>query len=232
MSIKRIFSALVCAAILVGFTACDKKNEPNNEDKTPSIQHEAVDLGLSVLWATCNVGANSPEESGDLFAWGETKPKENYSWDNYIFGTPDNITKYLVENDEYGATGTIDNKITLELIDDAAAVNWGGNWRIPTRDEIKELVMYCTWTWTDNYNGTGAIGCVVTSKKNSNSIFLPAASEDEELGGICGFYWSSSLELSQSFGADMLCFESDNECGCGFSARCFGHSVRAVCEPK
>ena len=129
-----------------------------------------VDLGLSVKWATCNVGANSPEEYGDYFAWGETKPKDSYKWSTYKWcnGSKDKLTKYCKES----YYGRVDNKTVLDLVDDAAHVNLGGAWRMPTKEEIRELKDNCTWTWTTQ---NGVNGYLVTSKKNDNSIFLPAA---------------------------------------------------------
>ena len=107
--------------------------------------HNWVDLGLSVKWATCNVGATTPEGYGNYYAWGETKPKSTYDWSTYKYCNGDrySMTKYCT-NSEYGI---VDNKTTLELSDDAAHVNWGGSWRMPTKAEQDEL-NNCTWTWT------------------------------------------------------------------------------------
>ncbi len=105
--------------------------------------HDYVDLGLpsGTFWATCNVGAMNPEDYGDYFAWGETEPKSYYDWSTYKYcnGSSSTITKYCSDS-EYG---TVDNKYTLEAIDDAATVNWGGDWRIPTIEEQAELTGAC-----------------------------------------------------------------------------------------
>ncbi len=194
--------------------------------------HEYVDLGLSVKWATCNVGASSPEDYGKYFAWGETAPKTDYSWSTYKYcrGSYDTMTKYCTSS----SFGTVDNKTTLELTDDAAHVNWGGSWRMPTKDEQDELRYNCTWTWTSNYNSTGVKGYIVSSKVagNSNSIFLPAAGERKGRGldavGEEGNYWSSSVSTSGSFCACSLNFYSDNVYGIG-NNRCRSRSVRPVC---
>jgi len=189
--------------------------------------HEYVDLGLSVKWATCNVGATSPEEYGDYFAWGETKPKSDYSWSTYKWckGTYNSLTKYCTSSDY----GTVDNKTTLELSDDAARVNWGGTWRMPTDAELTELRTKCTWTRTAK---NGVNGFEVKSKTNSNSIFLPAAGYRDgsslSSAGSIGGYWSSSLGESDSGLAWDVCF------GSGFVVRSdyyrySGRSVRAVC---
>ena len=196
---------------------------PNTENG-----HEYVDLGLSVKWATCNVGADTREEYGDYFAWGETQPKSYYYWGTYKYCNGDkySITKYCIDSDY----GTVDNKTTLELTDDAARVNWGGKWRMPTRAEQDELrdTNNCTWTWI-TLNGVS--GFKVTSKKNGNSIFLPASGyryygDALDNAGIVGHYWSSSL--SSSLEAYSLYFISSYVVWT-YDSRYIGQSVRAVC---
>lgn len=182
---------------------------------------EAVDLGLSVKWATCNVGAEKPEDYGDYFAWGETEPKSNYSWSTYfdsVNGNSSNFTKYATNK-----------KTQLDPEDDAAHVNWGGDWRMPTKTEQDELRTNCTWTWiTQN----GVNGYKVTSKVNGNSIFLPAAGyrRDSSLSGAGSFgdCWSSSLHSSYSYLAYSLYFNSGGV-DWDLESRDYGHSVRAVC---
>ena len=193
---------------------------------------EYVDLGLpsGIKWATCNVGATTPEGYGDYFAWGETQPKTTYNWSTYKYcnGSSTTMTKYCV--DSY--YGTVDNKTTLELTDDAARVNWGGKWRMPTTAEQDELrnTSNCTWTWTTQ---NGVNGYKVTSKVNGNSIFLPAAGYCDNgslyFAGSYGYYWSSSLSTNYSYSAFYLYFFSD----CvdwSNDYRYYGLSVRAVCE--
>ena len=163
--------------------------------------HEYVDLGLpsGTLWATCNVGASSPEEYGDYFAWGETAPKSDYSLSTYKYckGTENTMTKYCT-NSKYG---TVDNKTELEPSDDAATVNWGSDWQIPSREQCAELINgnYTTTTWTTL---NGKYGWKITSKSNGNSIFLPASGYrgDTSLddAGSYGYYWSRSLNTSNS----------------------------------
>ena len=195
---------------------------------TPSSEnHECVDLGLSVKWATCNVGANKPEDYGDYFAWGETKPKTTYNWSTYKWcrGSYDKLTKY----NNKSSYGTVDNKTQLELSDDAARANWGGSWRMPTSAEQDELRNNCTWTWTTQ---NGVNGYKVTSKKNGNSIFLPAAGyrggSSLDDAGSYGDYWSSSLFTGNASGAYYLYFRSSSV-DWNYSRRCSGHSVRPVC---
>ena len=135
----------------------------------PYNGHEYVDLGLSVKWATCNVGAESPEDYGDYFAWGETTSKSTYNLSTYKYcnGSSTTLTKYNTSS----SYGTVDNKTQLDLTDDAARANWGGSWRMPTYAEWTELCEQCTWTWTSQ---NGVKGYKVTSKSNCNSIFLRA----------------------------------------------------------
>lgn len=131
--------------------------------------YDYVDLGLpsGTLWATCNVGANSPEEYGDYYAWGEVIPNKaaTYTWDNYKFGTENALTKY----------NRTDNKMTLDLEDDAAHVVMGGDWHIPTYEQFQELDGNTTNSWTTDYNGTGIAGIIFTSSVNNASIFFPSA---------------------------------------------------------
>ena len=200
---------------------------PDSDDDTPTTDSRAVDLGLSVKWASSNVGATAPEEYGGYYAWGETEEKSDYSWDTYKYcnGTSTSTTKYCTRS----SYGTVDNKTTLEPTDDVATVKWGGSWRMPTKAEQDELRNNCTWTWT-TLNGVN--GYRVTGP-NGNSIFLPAAGHrygTEVNGqGSSGGCWSSSLNSSYSYNAYGLHFDS-SDCGWYNGSRYFGHSVRPVCE--
>ena len=202
---------------------------------------EYVDLGLSVKWAKCNLGASKPTDYGDYFAWGETEPnKTEYHWNTYKWmqaGKDDKqyITKYTAADGQtegiwYDADGKFigDNKTTLEAADDAAIANLGSPWRMPTKDEIQELIDNCTWTWTTQ---AGVKGYEVKSKKNGNSIFLPAAGcRDRSIlnyAGSQGFYWSSSLSTRYSDCARRLCLTSDDY-DWGQSYRYYGFTVRPV----
>ena len=191
----------------------------------------AVDLGLpsGTLWADRNVGADSPEAYGDYFAWGETSTKKTYDWDTYKWyrGSDDTMTKYCTKR----TYGTKDKKTVLDLEDDAAYVNMGPEWRMPTRTELNELNNECTWTWTTQ-NGTK--GYKVTGP-NGNSIFLPAAGyrEDSSLydAGSWGYYWSASLYKSNPSSAWYLRFRSRYDFMSHFtslSSRPYGYTVRAV----
>ena len=191
--------------------------------------HDYVDLGLpsGTLWATCNVGANSPEEYGDYFAWGETTPKTNYSWSTYKYGTFYNqLTKYCNKR-RNGKNGFKDNKTTLDAEDDAATANWGSGWRMPTQTERQELLDNTTATWiTQN----GVSGRKFTAS-NGNSIFLPAAGYYYEGGlnraGSEGYYWSGSLDTGRPGGAYGLVFISGYVGWVDYGRVC-GRSVRPV----
>ena len=164
-----------------------------------------VDLGLSVKWATCNVGASKPEEYGDYYAWGETTTKSNYS--------SSNSATYGLSTSQLQSQGYIDSNGNLTAQYDAATANWGGDWRMPTYDELNELRTKCTWTWTTQ---NGVNGYKVTSKTNSNYIFLPAAgfrdgSSLDSAGGY-GYYWSSTSN-GLSNGAYRLYFHSNLQGG-------------------
>ena len=193
--------------------------------------YEYVDLGLSVKWATCNVGATKSEDYGDYFAWGETQPKSTYDGSTYKWcnGSYNTLTKYCTNSDY----GTYDGKSTLELADDAARAKWGGSWRMPTKEEQDELRYNCTWERTTQ---NGVEGCKVTSKKKGytkNSIFLPAAGfrYDSSLysAGSYGNYWSSSLTTDDPRDAWNVYFSSSNVYR-GDDSRYYGFSVRPVCQ--
>lgn len=208
---------------------------------------EMVDLGLpsGLKWANMNVGATTEEDFGLYFAWGETVGYTNntndghsFNWSNYNYcnGTSDSMTKYCTISSNYG---TVDNKTILEPEDDAAHVNWGDNWRMPTDVEWLELCTNCTWTWTtvNDIYGCNVIG------PNGNRIFLPAAGyrtgsvlRDASGWSAYGYYWSSSLHTSYSWGAYVsnpdqawrYYFSRSGNGNVSISNRYMGQSVRAV----
>ncbi|MCR5547264.1 MAG: leucine-rich repeat domain-containing protein [Bacteroidales bacterium] len=202
---------------------------------------EAVDLGLSVKWANINIGATSPEEYGGFFAWGETEPKYDYSWGTYKLcnGDAHKLTKYCPVDraDYWDGTGTPDGKTVLDPEDDAAHVNWGGNWRMPTDAEWEELKDNCTWTLTMQ---NGINGCRGTSNINGNSIFLPASGTRydtyNKAVGDGGYYLSSSLSIYSDYSCLRFYewgFALGNPLAIispGFNDRCFGSSIRPVSE--
>ena len=181
---------------------------------------EYVDLGLpsGTLWATCNVGANSPEEDGDYFAWGETEPKDYYYWNTYKWSNGEyNITKY---------SSQVDNKTELDPEDDAAYVNWGPEWRMPTKEQLQELIEKCTWTYT-TLNGVN--GQLVTGP-NGNSIFLPVNSR-QQYSDYDGYYWSRTLASSIFTNAYGLSFMWDFLYLNDYYGRSSGLTIRAVRVP-
>lgn len=208
-----------CATVLPAQTIVNTSQDCAKNDRTvdirASVSHsgEYVDLGLSVRWATCNVGATTPEGYGDYFAWGETTTKAIYNWSTYF-----DYNKYTESCEYYSDYG----KTVLESRHDAAYVNWGGSWRMPTGTEWEELMDNCTWEWTTQNEKNGY---KVTSKIEGYThkfIFLPL-----------GDYWSSSLKLGDSEGAYRLSIiwlpEVDYvNASYGVSRRYYGFSVRPV----
>ena len=210
-----IIAVVLGIVILIGVMMYleDRPTVLNSED----ISHESyVDLGLpsGTLWATHNVGANAPEEHGDIFAWGETETKTNYDWSTYKYskGSYNNLTKYCV-NKEYGYNGFTDDRTTLERSDDAATANWGSDWCTPTEEQIRELYHNCTVKKATLNNVAGHL---LTSDINGERLFFP--------NNVV--YWSSSIrwqEDSYLFFFDGKYFYYDR-----YGERCEGLSVRPV----
>jgi hypothetical protein len=197
---------------------------------------DALDLGLSVKWATRNIGANKPEERGDFFAWGEVEPKYSYTDDNYKWcngNTLIGLTKYCTDA-SYGYEGLTDGLTKLEIEDDAAYVNWGEQWRMPSNEEYEELRRGCNWSLIQRQGVTGYEG---KSKINGNTIFFPTAGFQsganvvlEYLGG----YWSSSLNIEkQSCAYGLYLNTNDNAVGkYSNSNRKNGFLVRPILDNK
>lgn len=213
---------LITLILSFPFISCgDDKDEPDNLK-----EHEWVDLGLpsGTLWATCNIGADNPEEYGDYFAWGETAPKEVYEWSTYKWIDLSNgkFTKYCTDS-KYG---TIDNNTELLSEDDAAYVNWGKNWRMPSLEQIRELINCCSWLWTTR---NGVNGQLVTGP-NGNTMFLPAAGNRQKLhhcdAGM-GYYLSRTLKSDQPGFACGLYLGPAGWLW-GYGHREYGQTVRAV----
>ena len=194
--------------------------------------HRFVDLGLSVMWAETNIGADTHDDYGDFFAWGETEPKTQYTWKSYKLceGNSGTLTKY--NNNAHN--GTVDNKTVLDPEDDAAHVNWGGSWRMPTSKEVDELIKQCTWL------GLSPGGFIVKGP-NGCSIFLPATRsyDSETLGRIDSYdgkYWTNSLGGFESSMAWYMTFSYnwrisnwDIYIDYRTGSRCRGRCVRPVC---
>lgn len=197
-------NALKVVMLLLVFAVGCKPDEPNNGGDNNHLNgHEYVDLGLpsGTLWATCNVGADSPEDYGDYYAWGDTLPKTMYDWKSYPYATfvdgHYELTKYCMDSC-CGFNGFVDYVTVLEPVDDAVTANWGTGWRMPTKEEWAELYQNTTFIWTSQ---NGIEGRLLTGS-NGNSIFLPAA----------GFH-----------------IDSESCHTCGTFERCRGHAVRPVC---
>ena len=245
---KIYFLATCCLAMCL--SACS-----GDGDKGTENGHEWVDLGLpsGTMWATCNIGADNPQDYGNYYAWGEVTPKDVYNWSTYKYGY-DKLTGYNTDS-RYGRNGFADGKTMLELSDDAAYANWGGKWRMPTDEQQTELRNECYWVWTESYNNSNVKGYIVYKAKSSSDkgvkiygdetpsssyklsdahIFLPAAGYrnggDLSNAGYIGGYWSSSLGTEFSGGAYSLgiyCYGG----GCSYNGsgdRDEGYSVRAV----
>lgn len=203
-----------------------------------------VDMGLSVKWSSVNIGANNPQDAGNYYSWGEVEPKEDYSWSTYAHMTdgrsdPHGINKYQTETPHRYERGNWlradeprevwydydnnmrfigDNKRTLEAVDDVATQCWGSEWRIPTIYEWIELYNNTTQELTDNYNGTGVGGCILTSTVEGHTdafIFLPAVGRREGRescdDGYEGDYWSSSLHYQLSYYVYCVTFWVEND---------------------
>ena len=221
--VSNVFSTVVVNGNY-SFKTAKKGEKPN-----PTVTPEYVDLGLpsGVKWATFNVGATKPEEYGDYFAWGETEPKELYDWSTYKWcdGSYNTLTKYNTDS-EYGV---VDNKKILESSDDAAYVNWGGNWRMPSVDEWNELLSHCSLKWEER---NGVSGVALVSMQNGNSLFLPAAGVYHYDNGLVnlnveGWYRTNSLDKSR--GTISLGFSYTGSLDWYANDRCFGQPVRPVC---
>lgn len=226
--------ALSCILALVLLSGCNSegKNTSENEKVSTKVRkdgpltgtingHEWIDLGLpsGIKWATCNVGANAAEEYGNYFGWGETEPKEDYSSINSL--------TYKVSLKKLKKAGIVDDNNTLTLTNDAANVQWGGSWRLPTDDEFAELISECSWNFA-SFNGVN--GYLVTGP-NGKNIFLPASAYQNgttiENDGDFGDYWSSTL-IEESSGVACSLGYSSKSFGLRRYARYVGRTVRPV----
>lgn len=193
--------------------------------KTKDLPGGTVNLGLSVYWADCNLGADNPSDCGGYYSWGETKPKTNFAWNNYSLcnGYYNKLKKYVVKS----SFGTVDNRKVLESADDAATAVLGRKWRTPTKAEWDELIERCIWTWT---KVDGVDGYEVSSPMTGNSIFLPVCgmyvNTSIEDAGRRGFYWSSELSKGFYLLAWGVCMDAYDVTG--FYGRCFGRTIRPV----
>lgn len=236
-----VLAALMLSMTLV-FVGC-KKNDNNASSSTTTTTtsggnsnggvfvgntcngYEFVDMGFEskTLWATCNIGADTPEEWGNRYAWGETtiKGTSKYTWEYYKHckGSRETLTKYN-QGEQVGYQGYTDDLTELQPMDDAATVNWGKGWCMPTLAQIRELSTYTTWSWETTPNGVK--GNRYTSKINGNSIFIPADAD-----GHYATIWTKSLYA----GINAWKFTQGGDTyGIDWTWRCDGIRVRPVCK--
>lgn len=195
------------------------------------MNDEVVDMGLSTRYATCNLGANSPEEPGEYFAWGELMPKSKYNAENYLF--------FHNGNHKYGREGDCSRldpaiKTVLDLEDDVAHMRLGGSWRLPNLKDVAELHKNCTWRWTTR---KGVRGYLITSKVEGytdRSIFLPASgfimNEDIINRGKAGYYWTSVLYNQNARNAITTAFDQHILIRYLPNPRYAGLTIRPVCD--
>ncbi len=228
-------SAIKVGTTTITATAGNQKAECKVEVHIPG----AVDLGLSVYWATENLRAFNGQETypNGLYAWGETNVKlkpngtyQDYSWDNYTLSNGDKLTRYCAtaHTSQWYPTTPPDNKLSLDMADDAARAKLGDKWRIPTKNEMQDLIDKCEWTWKNNgYTN----GYEVTSKTTGKSIFLPAGGYLEAgiISPYTGYYWSTELGTVKSTWGSCLNF-TDTEKKIGEFVRYVGCYIRPVTE--
>lgn len=213
LNMKQTVFSIAAVVMAICLAACDKEDwnlEPADSDlMTLNNGHPYVDLGLSVKWASCNIGATDPWEAGDCFAWGETKSKETFTTDTYTHPEMEALT----------------------MLNDAACTNWGGTWRMPTADEIKELLDNCTWKYA-KYPGSDVYGYKVTSKVEGFTrkyIFLPVTGYKDG-AKLCsadgGFYWSANS--NKAYPKSLYFNSRKNECQDTYPY--YGYAVRPVCK--
>ena len=233
---KLSFLAMCVMASL--FVGCEQEQSSLEVGKNQAY----VDLGLSVKWAKCNIGARRPVDEGSYFAWGEVNAKETYTWANYKWckGTPETLTKYCTHT-EYGILDTIRDKkgkldtvLVLRPEDDAATANWGEQWRMPTQEEMQELLDSCNWEpWTK----FGVFGFSITAKNEiyKDTLFLPFAgvmiTDSTTYLDVNSYYWSSTLLKSSPRNAYSLSYTAyqTGELSVKPWDRCNGRSIRPVC---
>ena len=235
MKAYNVFS--ICGLLtLVAYPSC------NNDDETdkpvvylscPDNNHpHMIDLGLpsGTMWACCNVDATAPEKFGGHYAWGETNEKADYRAESYQYctGQDNNGDGRYDEEPQFQHIG--DDIAGSEY--DVAHVKWGKSWRMPTLDQIIELVDKCSWKWTSQNDVNG----IAVSGKNGGSIFLPAAdcrrNDIPTHEDLCGYYWSSTLINFDEYDANYLIFDSQSWAYRHYARtyRYFGYSVRPVCQ--
>ena len=213
LNMKKTFISIATVVMAICLVACNKEDwnlEPAGGDLAAlNNGHSYVDLGLSVKWASCNIGATDPWEAGNFFAWGETTSKESFTTDTYTHPEAESLT----------------------LTNDAAFTNWGGTWRMPTAKEIQELLDKCNWRYA-KYPNSNVYGYKVTSRVEGftrNYIFLPVTGYKDG-AGLCstdaGYYWSANS--NKAYPKSLYFTSRKNECQ--DANPYYGYAVRAVCK--
>lgn len=220
------------------------KTDIKSEYFSIQVYYDMMDLGLSVKWAMCNLGASAPEEYGLYYQWGDTEgygsdtsDGKPFSWGDYKWcvGTANSFNS-LTKYNSWTIYGDVDNLTVLETVDDAASAALGGSWRMPTAEECQELINKCTWTWT-TLNGINGFKVQSTvDGYTDNWIFLPAAGwrlANSFYGENAGLnYWSKSIGSSPSYAISII--NSDDQLDVyrkeDTTSRCNGFSIRPVCD--
>lgn len=230
---KKFINYCYLAIIAIVMMACGGISPELDQLSGEENGHGYMDLGLSVMWAHVNMGAEVVGEYGDFYAWGETEPKDYFSYDNYKYckreGTAYKYLKYCTDP----SSGPVDGLTTLEPEDDAAHVQWGGSWRMPTKEEWIELREKCTWKYSHENNKKG---WTVTGP-NGNKIFFPLAGgqtwNEISSRGSAGYYRSATLgeKYSSTTYIVIMFSDDDDESAVTWSdgSRAFGQSIRPVC---
>lgn len=242
---QSIIIAITAVAVSTAFAGCEKEDKDAIEmsilkkgvqtfEAADGKQYEVVDLGFSgagLLWATCNLGADSPEQFGDYFAWGETEAKTTFTYDNYKWMNGANsFKKYCLKKEERDLRkDTVDNKRILDLTDDAVRAKLGDKWRMPSTEDYKELFDRCDWRCCKLNN---VWGYLFKSKENGNSIFLPIAGFTDESDnffiGKRGRYWTTSLSSNSTTEAVYVSLDKPVNPVTRTDERYLGFSIRPV----
>lgn len=212
------------ALFILSFMLCAITVSAQNDSQNTNAV--AVDLGLpsGTLWASCNIGANSPEDFGNYYSWGETEPKSSYKLEEYRHFKPGQENVMAIRR----AFADLGKDIAGTQYD-VAHVKWGEEWQMPSLGQFQELEQNCVWEWT---SVNEVAGYKITSKTNGNSIFLPAAgskaSQRTSNIGVYGLYWSSTLAYDGPSGGCNLLIQKGSDRRRQTSSRALGYTVRAV----
>lgn len=226
---KLIGIAAVTVFAVLSLGACNNDSGDSKDGKTPGNAngHEYVDLGLSVCWATCNVGAETVSDYGNHYSWGELEPKSVYHWNTYEYYVKDSENEdseghFIDIGDEIGGTQY-----------DVAHVEWGGDWRMPTYIELQELLNRCMFTFTSRNRVEG----LEVRGPNGKTIFLPYAgyyigdTDEPSYPGTNGSYWSGTVKYGDGE-SNAYYFVFGKQYRADYTVRYCGNSVRPVLPKK